>query len=73
MTMLTKSTLKMICVRSGIARQEIPEEAVKLIDLYNDPTVSPEQKAIVKARLDKEIQKLEERVTTRKLNTTKHK
>ena len=68
MTMRSKSTLKMICVRSGITRQEIPEEAVKLLELYNDPTVSPEQKLIVKSQLDDVIRELESRVTTRRLN-----
>lgn len=47
---------------------ELPEEARKLLELYEDPTVAPEQKAIVKAELDLAIRKLEEKVTTRRLN-----
>jgi hypothetical protein len=62
--MTPASTVKMLAVRSAIARQEIPEEAQKLLDLYNDPDVTPEQKKIVKSKLDDMIQKLEERVVT---------
>jgi len=71
MTTLTRSTLRMFTVRSGIARKEIPEEAVKLLELYNDPSVSPEQKRVAKAQLEDMIQKLEARVTTRRLNEGK--
>ena len=67
MTERTKSTVKLLCARAGIARKEIPEEAQKLLDLFNDPDVSPEQKVIVKAELDKAIKKLEEKVTTRQM------
>ena len=62
--MTPASTVKMLAVRSAIARQEIPEEAQKLLDLYNDPDVSPEQKRVVKSKLDDMIKKLEERVDT---------
>jgi len=69
MSSRTKSTVKMLCVRSdAVMKKELPEEAQKLLDLYNDPNVSPEQKRIVKAELDRAIQELEERVTTRRLN-----
>lgn len=67
MTRKTKSTLKMICSRIGIANVELNEEGRKLLELYEDPNVPQEQKAVVRARLDEEIKKLEERVTTRKL------
>ncbi len=68
MSAKTKSTIKMLCVRSdAVMRKELPEEAQKLLDLYNDPKVSPEQKAIVKAELDKAIEELEGRITTRRL------
>jgi len=68
MTRLTKSTLRMLTVRSGLARKELSEEAMKLLELYEDPDVTPEQKLVVKAELDEAIRKLEERVTTRRLN-----
>jgi hypothetical protein len=69
MTSKTKSTVKMLCVRSdAVMRKELPEEAQKLLDLYNDPNVAPEQKTVVRAELDKAIRELEERVTTRRLN-----
>lgn len=67
MTVRTKSTVKMICARSGIANLELQVEAQKLLDLYHDPAVSPEQKLIVKAELDQAIEKLETRVTTRRI------
>lgn len=62
--MTPATTVKMLAVRSAIARQEIPEEAQKLLDLYNDPDVTPEQKRIVKSKLDDMIQKLEAKITT---------
>ena len=68
MTMKTKSTLKMICVRAGIINKELPKEAQRLLELFEDPNVTPEQKTVVKAELDKAIRKLEEKVTTRRLN-----
>lgn len=67
MTSLTKSTIKMICVKSGIARKEITEEAQHLLDLYNDPKIDDVAKADVKRKLDNAIKVLEERVTTRRL------
>jgi hypothetical protein len=71
MTNLTKSTVKMLCVRSGIARKEISEEAQKLLDLYNDPNTDPETKAQVKKKIEEAIRVLEERVTTRRLREAK--
>ncbi len=59
-----KTTVKMLCVRTAIARREIPEEAQQLLDLYNDPGVTPEQKEVAKRGLDEMIRKLEERVDT---------
>lgn len=73
MSARSKSTLKMICVRASIVNKELPQEAQKLLDLYNDPDVAPEQKRIVKSELDEAIRKLEERVTTRRLNEHKEK
>lgn len=72
MTARTKSTLKMICIRSGITNEQIPKEAQKILKLYNDPGVAPEQKQIVKAEIDETIRKLEERVTTRRLKEEKN-
>lgn len=70
--MMPSTTVKMLAVRSAIARQEIPEEAQKLLDLYNDPNVTPEQKDIAKRELDDMIRKLEERVgTNRRLRDEK--
>jgi hypothetical protein len=71
MTARTKSTLHMLCVRSGIVSRELPKEAQKLLTIYNDPNVAPEQKAIVRSELDLAIQKLEERVTSRRLREAK--
>lgn len=62
--MTPATTVKMLAVRTAIARQEIPEEAQKLLDLYNDPSVTPEQKEIAKLKLDDMIRKLEDRVDT---------
>lgn len=67
MSVLTKSTVKMLCSRGEYVRQETVEEAQKLLDLYFDPKVAPEQKAIAKAELDRIIKEIEERVTTRRL------
>ncbi len=71
MTLKTKSTVKMLCARAGIANQQLSIEAQKLMELYDDPDVSPEQKAIVKAALDRAIKDLEEKVTTRKMREVK--
>lgn len=72
MSAKTKSTVKMLCVRSdAVMRKELPEEAQKLLDLYNDPCVSLEQKANVKIELDRAIEELENRVTTRRMNESR--
>ena len=62
--MTPRTTVEMLAVRTAIARQEIPEEAQKLLDLYNDPDVTPEQKKVAKSQLDDMIRKLEDRVET---------
>jgi hypothetical protein len=67
MTTRTKSTVKMLIARSGIANAEIPEEAQKLLTLCDDPNVAPEQKAIARSELDRLIREIEERVTSRRL------
>lgn len=67
MTVLTRKTAKMLCVQSALTRSKLPEEAQKLMDLFNDPSVSQEQKQIVKARLDEYIEKIEKRATTRRM------
>lgn len=71
MTLLTKTTLKMLCVKVGIGRTEILEEAQKLLETYEDPNVSPEERERVKIQLDKKIKEIEERVTTRRLREAK--
>lgn len=64
----------MLCVASNaIMRKELPEEAQRLLDVYNDPTVAPEQKAIAKSQLDDAIRTLEDRATTRRLNEEREK
>jgi len=73
MTTRTKSTVHMLCVRSGLARQELSEEAQRLLAVYNDPKVPLEQKAIVRMELDAVIRRIEERVTTRRLNEAREK
>lgn len=72
MSSKTKSTVKMLCVASGIMNDELPKEAQKLLEVYKDPNVSPEQKKVVEVELDKAIKKLEEKVTTRRLNEAKN-
>lgn len=64
MTSKSQSTVKALCVKSGIVNQEITEEAQKLLELYNDPNVAPEQKEITKRELDEAIRKLEDKVAT---------
>jgi len=72
MSARTRSTVKMLCVRSNsVMRKEIPEEAQAILELFNDPAVAPEQKKIVKFELDKKIEELEAKVTTRRLNEVK--
>jgi hypothetical protein len=69
MITLPKKTAKMLCARAGIARADLTEEAQKIYDLFDDPSISPEQKEVVKTQLDEIIKFQEERVnkTTRRL------
>ncbi len=64
MSSRSRSTVKMLCAKATIMNQELPEEAQKLLELYDDPDVPPEQKQIVKRELDDLIQRLEDRVAT---------
>jgi hypothetical protein len=64
MKALTMKTAKYLCVRSSIARAEMTEEAQKLFDLYNDPSVSQDKKESAKVELDKMIKQLEAKVQT---------
>ena len=73
MTILTKSTLKMLCVRVGIERTEILEEAQKLLETFEDPATSPEERERVKVELDRKIREIENRVTTRRLREAREK
>lgn len=57
----------MLCAQGDLVRKETMEEAQKLLDLYFDPKVSPEQKIIAKGEIDRIIKEIEERVTTRRL------
>lgn len=64
MTHLTMKTMKMIAVRGELVRQELAEEAQKIVDLAADPNVPPEQKEIARRGLDEMIRKLENRIET---------
>lgn len=64
MTSSSRSTVYHISAKTEILRKDVPVEMQKLLDLYNDPKVAPEQKAIVKRELDEMIRKLEDRVET---------
>lgn len=59
-----KTTVKMLCARANIARAEIPLEAQKLLELYEDPSIPPEKKDQVKKQLDAMISKMEDRAET---------
>jgi hypothetical protein len=67
MTIATKSTVKMLCIKGEHIRKEIALEIQKLFETYNDPKVSLSEKETVKKKLDKLIQTIEDRVTTRRL------
>lgn len=73
MSVLTRSTVKMLCSRGDFVRKETLEEAQKLLDLYFDPKVAPEQKQVAKIELDRIIREIEERVTTRRLKEAENK
>jgi hypothetical protein len=72
MSILTKSTVKMLCAHGDLIRQETLEEAQKLLDLYFDPNVAPEQKIVAKSEIDRIIKEIEDRVTTRRLREALH-
>lgn len=59
-----KTTVKMLCARANIARREIPVEAQKLLELYEDPSIPQEKKEQVKRQLDAMISKMEDRAET---------
>jgi hypothetical protein len=61
----------MLTVRAGIVNQQVAEEAQALLELYEDPTVGPDQKAKVKIALEEKIKEIEDRVTTRHLKERK--
>jgi hypothetical protein len=68
MGVLLRKTAKMLSLRGTVLREELTVEGQKLLDLYNDPKVSPEEKDKVKKQLDSMISDLEKRVeTTRRL------
>lgn len=69
---LLRKTSKMLTARSEVLRAELTEEGQKLLDLYNDPKVSPEEKEKVKKLLDAMIADVEQRIeTTRRLRESK--
>jgi hypothetical protein len=61
---LTRKTAKMLTARAGAVREELTIEAQRLLDLYNDPGVSPEAKAKAKKELETMVSDLEKRVET---------
>lgn len=71
MSIMTMSTIRMLCARSGVIRQETLEEAQRLLELSKDPSIAPEQKLVAKGELDRLIKEIEERVTTRRLKEVK--
>ncbi len=65
---LLRRTAKMLSARSETLREELTVEGQRLLDVYNDPKVSPEVKAEVKKQLDAMIEEVEKRIeTTRRL------
>jgi len=72
MGVLLRRTAKMLSLRGTVLREELTVEGQKLLDLYNDPKVSVEEKEKVKKQLDSMISDLEKRVeTTRRLKGEK--
>lgn len=66
MGVLLRKTAKLLSLRGTVLREELTVEGQKLLDLYNDPKVSPEEKERVKKQLDSMISDLEKRVETTK-------
>lgn len=73
MSLLTRSTMKLLTTKGVAVRQETMEEAQRLLELCQDPSVAPEQKIVAKAELDRMIREIEERVTTRRLREDQQK
>lgn len=71
MTTLTKTTLRMLCVKVFNGRADIMEEAQKLLETYEDPATPDDVRELVKTKLDRKIQEIENRVTTRRLKEAK--
>lgn len=65
-------TAEMLSVKSGIVRQELVEEAQKIYDLCQDPSVPKEQKDVARGELDRMIVKLEGKVETTRLEKDAH-
>jgi hypothetical protein len=71
---LFRKTAKMLASRGSVLREELTVEGQKLLDTYNDPNVSPEEKEKCKKQLDSMIEDLEKRIeTTRRLKEKKPK
>lgn len=66
MGVLLRRTAKMLSLRGTVLREELTVEGQKLLDTFNDPKVSPEEKERVKKQLDSMISDLEKRVETTK-------
>jgi hypothetical protein len=66
MSILTKRTARMLCIKSAISRRELGEEAQKLVELAEDPSIPDAQKAEALRNLDLLIDRLEKKVETRK-------
>ena len=70
MGVLLRRTAKLLSLRGTVLREELTVEGQKLLDTFNDPKVSPEEKEKVKKQLDSMIYDLEKRVeTTRRLRS----
>jgi hypothetical protein len=66
MSILSKKTAKFLCIKSAISRRELGEEAQKLVELAEDPSVPSDQKQAALRNLDTLIEKLEKKVDTTK-------
>lgn len=67
MSMLTKKTAKLLCFKSAIAKKELGEEAQKLVELAEDPTIPDDQKRDAIKKLDLLIERLQKKVETEKV------
>jgi hypothetical protein len=66
-TVLSKKTVKLLTARAGIASREIPVEAQKILELHEDPNVSPATKELAMRAIDEKIKDIEEKQTTRRV------